>query len=128
MAVSPPSTPAPFTPAPVKPTVAADALDALDIRVGTISRVEEIPGADRLVRLTVEFGDRTRRIVAGIRKERADPTEVRGKQALFVVNVEPRTIHGELSEGLLFDIGYADGIPPALAIPERPVPNGVRAG
>jgi len=35
---------------------------------------------------------------------------------------------GELSEGMLFDLGYADGIPPALAMPERPVPNGTRAG
>jgi hypothetical protein len=35
---------------------------------------------------------------------------------------------GELSEGMLFDIGYADGITPVLAIPEKQVPNGVRAG
>ena len=35
---------------------------------------------------------------------------------------------GEISQGMLFDIGYADGILPALAIPERPVPNGTRAG
>jgi hypothetical protein len=35
---------------------------------------------------------------------------------------------GEISEGMLFDIGYADGIVPALAVPERPVPNGARAG
>jgi len=117
-----------FIPAPVRPTVSLDTLEALDVRVGTISRVEEVPGAERLVRLTVEFGSCTRRIVAGIRKERADPTEVRGRQALFVVNVEPRKIHGELSEGMLFDIGHADGIVPVLAIPERPVPDGVRAG
>jgi tRNA-binding protein len=35
---------------------------------------------------------------------------------------------GEISEGMLFDIGYADGITPALGVPERPVPNGTRAG
>jgi tRNA-binding protein len=35
---------------------------------------------------------------------------------------------GEVSEGMLFDIGYADGIVPVLAIPEGVVPNGVRAG
>ena len=51
-----------------------------------------------------------------------------GAQALFVVNLEPRKIRGELSEGMLFDIGFADGVPPALAVPERPVPNGTRAG
>jgi hypothetical protein len=38
------------------------------------------------------------------------------------------TVAGEVSEGMLFDIGYADGIRPALGMPERPVPNGARAG
>jgi tRNA-binding EMAP/Myf-like protein len=47
---------------------------------------------------------------------------------LFVVNLEPRTIMGEVSEGMLFDIGSADGMTPALAVPERTVPNGARAG
>ena len=54
--------------------------------------------------------------------------QVVGKQALFVVNLEPRTIKGVLSQGMLFDIGYADGITPVLATPEKPVPNGARAG
>jgi methionine--tRNA ligase beta chain len=115
-------------PAPVKPPVPSAALEALDIRVGTILAVEDVPNSDKLVRLTVDFGDHTRRIVAGLRKERADPQEIAGRQALFVVNLEPRRIRGELSEGMLFDIGYADGATPALAVPERPVPNGTRAG
>ena len=58
----------------------------------------------------------------------ANPEEILGCQALFVVNLEPRTMAGETSEGMLFDIGYADGVPPVLAIPERRVPNGTRAG
>jgi methionine--tRNA ligase beta chain len=117
-----------FRPAPVKAVVPAAALEALDIRVGTITAVDDVPNSDRLVRLTVDFGDHARRIVAGIRQERTQPAEILGRQALFVVNLEPRTIRGELSEGMLFDLGYADGIPPALAMPERPVPNGTRAG
>ena len=51
-----------------------------------------------------------------------------GKQALFVVNLEPRKMRGVLSEGMLFDIGYADGVRPVLAMPENPVPDGTRAG
>ena len=117
-----------FTPTPVKPIVPLSALDALDIRVGTIERVEELPRSDKLMRLIVNFGDHSRTILAGIRKEREDPWEIEGKQALFVVNLEPRRMAGELSEGMLFDLGYADGITPALAMPERPVPNGTRAG
>ena len=117
-----------FTPAPIKPTVGITALEALDIRVGTIERVEEIPRSDKLMKLTVNFGDHSRTILAGIKKERANPSEIEGRQALFVVNLEPRKMAGKTSEGMLFDIGYVDGLIPALAVPERPVPNGTRAG
>jgi tRNA-binding protein len=114
--------------APVKPTVSYDVFEKLDIPVGTIERVEDVPGADRLVRLIVDLGDHKRRIRAGIKQEREDPTEIEGKQALFVVDLEPREMMGEISGAILFDIRYADGIAPALAVPERPVPNGLRAG
>ena len=117
-----------MTPAPVKPPATIGDLERLDIRVGTIVRVEDVPKSAKLARLTVDFGDHQRTILAGIRKERADPREIEGKQALFVVNLPPRPMAGETSEGMLFDIGYADGITPVLAQPERPVPNGTRAG
>lgn len=117
-----------FQPASVKPTVTLPALEALDIRIGTIERVEDVPRSEKLLKLTVNFGDHKRNILAGMKRERANPREIEGRQALFVVNLEPRKMAGEISEGMLFDIGYADGITPALAVPERPVPNGVRAG
>jgi tRNA-binding protein len=112
----------------IKPTVSFEVFERIDIRVGTIQRVEDIEGADKLVRLIVDFGDHERTILAGIKQERQDPKEIEGKQALFVVNLEPRIMMGEVSEGMLFDIGYADGISPALAVPEKPVHNGARAG
>ncbi len=117
-----------FTPAPVKPVVGIEALEALDIRVGTIERVEEIPGSENLMKLMVNFGDHSRTILAGIKKERENPQEIEGRQALFVLNLKPRKMAGEISEGMLFDIGYADGVTPVLSGPERPVPNGTRAG
>ena len=117
-----------MTPAPVKPNVKREALDAIDIRVGTIVLVEDVPKSSKLVRLTVDFGDHRRRILAGLKQERTDPKQLEGRQALFVVNLEPRPMMGEVSEGMLFDLGYADGVAPALAVPERELPNGVRAG
>jgi tRNA-binding protein len=117
-----------FTAAPVKPGVTIAALEALDIRVGTIERVEEVPRSDKLMKLIVNFGDHSRTILAGIKKERRNPREIEGRQALFVVNLEPRKMAGEISEGMLFDIGFADGITPVLSVPERAVPNGTRAG
>ncbi len=117
-----------FTPAPIKPVVGIAGLEALDVRVGTIERVEDVSRSDKLMKLTVNFGDHSRTILAGIKKERENPREIAGRQALFVVNLEPRKMAGEISEGMLFDIGYADGITSVLSVPERPVPNGTRAG
>jgi tRNA-binding protein len=117
-----------MTPAPIKPLVSFSALEALDVRVGTILRVEDVPKSDRLLRLTVSFGDHERRILSGMKRERANPQDLVGRQALFAVNLEPRKMMGETSEGMLFDLGFADGLVPALAVPERPVPDGTRAG
>ena len=115
-------------PAPIKPTISADDLEKLDVRVGTIREVHDISGSEKLVRLRVDFGDHQRTIVVGMKREREDPREVEGCQALFVLNLAPRKMFGHVSEGMLFDIGHLDGISPALAVPERPVPNGARAG
>ena len=114
--------------APIKPAVTIADVERLDVRVGTIVAVEAVPKSAKLLRLRVDFGDHTRTILAGMKAERADPQEIRGRQALFVVNLEPKRMAGETSEGMLFDIGFADGITPVLAVPERSVPNGVRAG
>ena len=115
-------------PAPIKPMISFADVEKLDVRVGTILSVEEVKGSDKLLKLTVDFGDHQRTILAGMKQERANPQEVAGRQALFVVNLPPKKMMGETSEGMLFDIGYADGLQPALAVPERPIPNGARAG
>lgn len=117
-----------FHVAAVKPCISADVLEQLDVRVGTIELVEDVEGSNKLVKLTVNFGDHKRTILAGMKQERAHVKEIEGCQALFVVNLEPRRMGGEISEGMLFDIGYADGIRPVLAVPESRVPDGARAG
>ena len=76
-----------FTPAPIKPIVSPDVLESIDIRVGTIERVEDVAKSNKLMKLTVNFGDHTRFILAGIKKERSDPQQIEGRQALFVVNL-----------------------------------------
>jgi len=115
-------------PAPIKPVINYGDLEKLDIRVGTILEVINIEKSDNLVKLIVDFGNHKRQIVVGMKKERENPKEVEGKQALFVVNLEEKIIMGEKSQGMLFDIGYSDKITPVLATPEKKVPNGVRAG
>ena len=118
-----------MNPAPVKPTISLDYIGKIDIRVGTILTVENVMHSEKLVRLKVDFGDHQRTILVGMKKERQNPkAEIEGKQALFVVNIEPRRMAGEFSEGMIFDLGDADGITPVLALPEKPVPDGTRAG
>lgn len=115
--------------APVKPLITIDDLDKIDIRVGTIVSVDNVEKSSKLIKMTVDFGDFQRTILSGMKEEREDPkAEIEGKQALFVVNLAPRNMAGETSEGMIYDIGYEDGIVPVLAIPESAVPNGVRLG
>jgi tRNA-binding protein len=117
-----------FTPAAVNPPVSHAVLESIDVRVGTIQAIHVVAGSRKLVKLTVGFGDHTRTILAGLKQERPDLSALIGRQALFVVNLEPREMAGVVSEGMLFDIGYADRQLPVLAVPEGPVPDGVRAG
>jgi len=63
-----------------------------------------------------------------MKQEREDPSEIAGRQALFVVNLPPRKMAGLESQGMLFALGYEDGVIPVLAVPESAVPNGTRAG
>ncbi len=117
-----------FTPAPIKPPIEIADLEKIDIRVGTILSVEDVSNSDKLVKLLVSFGDHQRTIIAGMRQERENPKEIEGKQALFVINLPPRKMRGEVSEGMLFDIGYADGLTPVLAVTEKKTSDGARAG
>ncbi len=112
----------------VKANIEIDVLNQLDIRVGTITAVADVADSRKLLKLSVDFGVFSRTILSAMRGERENPQEIVGKQALFVVNMAPRKMAGEVSEGMLFDIGYEDGIVPVLAQPEKRVPNGVRAG
>lgn len=115
-------------PAPIKPAAPLSVFASLDVRVGTIESVADVTASRKLVRFVVDFGDRARTVIAGMKQERVDLTSLVGVQAVFVVDLEPRRMAGEVSEAMFFDLGYADGIQPALAVPERPVPNGTRAG
>jgi len=117
-----------FSPAPIKAPIEMADLEKIDIRVGTILNVDEVTNSDKLMKLTVSFGDHQRTIITGIKQERAHPKEIEGKQALFVVNLPARKMRGEISEGMMFDIGFADGLTPSLSIPERPTADGARAG
>ena len=95
-----------MVPAPIKTTVTADLLDRLDVRVGTIEKVEDVAKSNSLGKLTVGFGDHKRCILAGLKGDREHPQAIEGVQTPFVVSLAPRAMMGEVSEGMLFVVGY----------------------
>ena len=115
-------------PKQIKETISFDDFDKLDIRVGTITSVSEVAKSNKLMKLMVDFGDHIRSILAGIKQERNNPKEIEGKQALFILNLPEKKMAGEVSQGMLFDIGYEDKLIPCLAVPEIPMPNGSNCG
>ncbi len=81
----------------------------LKMAIGTIVAVEVVPDADKLLKLTVEVGEETpRQIISGIRTYFANPEELVGKQAPFLLNLEPRMIKGLESQGMILAAGDAD--------------------
>lgn len=92
----------------VKPTITYDDFSKLDLRVATVVAADPHPNADRLLRLQVDLGGELRQVCAGI-KQYYDPASLVGKQIVLVANLEPRTIRGEVSAGMLLAASVRDG-------------------
>lgn len=94
----------------------------LDMRVAEIKACEDVKGADRLFRLTIDVGEE-RQIIAGIkgyyRKE-----DLVGKKIVVLTNLEPRSIRGILSHGMLLAASTADKTSVVLITPDKDIPNG----
>jgi len=81
----------------------------LEIKIGTITAVEVVPEADRLLKLTVDVGEESpRQIVSGIREYFSDIETLVGKQCPFLTNLEPRIIRGLESQGMILATGTDD--------------------
>lgn len=102
--------------------VSYDEFKKMDIRVGTVKEVEPVEGTDKLLRFQINFGEDlgVRQIVSGIKEFYPDFEELIGKQLLYIVNLEPRTIRGVESNGMLLAVGDA----PTFLVPENEVSSG----
>ena len=76
----------------------------LDIRIGTITNAERLEDSKKLLKLTVDFGEETRTILAGIGKTVENVETLKGKQAPFLVNLEPKELAGVMSEGMILAV------------------------
>lgn len=103
--------------------ISIDEFKKVELKVGYVEDVEEIKGSKKLYKLKVNFGEETRQIVSGI-KEHYKIEEIKGKQFVFVTNLEPAKLMSEISEGMI--LAAVDDETLSLISPERKVKNGTK--
>lgn len=110
-----------------KPRISIDEFSKIDVQIGTVRSAERVPETDKLLRLTVDFNEEggPRQIVSGIAAYVPEPETLVGRQLAFVTNLEPRTIRGLESNGMLFAVGEGESF--AFVTPDREVPPGTSA-
>lgn len=110
-----------------KPRISIQEFSTIDVKVGTVTSAERVPDTDKLLRLMIDFGEEAgpRQIVSGIQAYVPEPETLVGRQLAFVTNLEPRTIRGLESNGMLFAVGEGETF--AFLTPDRPVPPGTSA-
>ncbi len=110
-----------------KPRISIDEFGKIEVRVGTVRSAERVPETDKLLRLMVDFGEETgpRQIISGIAAYVSEPESLIGRQLAFVTNLEPRTIRGFESNGMLFAVGTDETF--AFLTPDRDIPPGTSA-
>lgn len=111
--------------------ISYDDFAKLEIKIGTIISVEIVEGADKLLRLLVDVGEKDeegkvalRQIISGIRTYFADPQVLVGRQCPFLTNLEPRTIRGFESQGMILAASTDDSF--ALLHPHSPLVSGAK--
>lgn len=124
-----PAVPAEPVAAPAAPEVAQISLDdfaKVEMRVGTILSAEPVEGSEKLLKLSVDFGEAApRQVLSGIAKFVA-PESLVGAQRPFVTNLKPRPIMGMESQAMILAAKSEDGL--ALLAPTAPVPPGTKLG
>ncbi|MDB5264943.1 MAG: hypothetical protein JWN64_514 [Parcubacteria group bacterium] len=110
-----------------EPRISIDDLSKVIVQVGTVRAAERVPETDKLLKLSVDFGEEKgpRQIVSGIAAYVSEPESLIGKQLAFVTNLKPRTIKGLESDGMLFAVGKDETF--AFLTPDREVPPGTGA-
>ena len=96
--------------------VTIDDFRKLELKVAEIKEVNEHPNADRLYVITVDLGDRTKQIVAGIRGS-YQKEDLIGKQVVVIDNLEPAVLRGVESQGMLLAASDEQGI--SIVMPQR---------
>tara|TARA_Y100000310_G_scaffold344244_1_gene455946 strand:+ start:8448 stop:8786 length:339 start_codon:yes stop_codon:yes gene_type:complete len=106
--------------------ITIDDFSKLDLRVGEIKKAEPHPNADKLLVLTVDLGeDKERTIVAGL-KGHYEPSDLEGKKAIFISNLEPAELRGVESNGMILAAVSEDKEKITILQPEEDMPAGTK--
>lgn len=110
-----------------KPRITIDDFSKIEVKIGTVRGAERVPETDKLLRLMVDFNEEhvPRQIISGIAAYVLEPESLIDRQLAFVTNLEPRTIRGLESNGMLFAVGADESF--AFLTPDRDVPPGTSA-
>ncbi|MFA5174159.1 MAG: methionine--tRNA ligase subunit beta [Candidatus Pacearchaeota archaeon] len=106
-------------------TINFDDFAKMDMRAAEILEVEEIPGADKLYKLSVDLGTETRTLVAGLKKHYAKE-ELEGKRCVVLCNLEPRTMKGITSQGMVLAAVNGDHSEVKLIQPDSTIELGAK--
>ena len=106
--------------------ITIDDFAKVEMKVGLITEAAEVEGSAKLIREVVDFGEEKRIIFSGIKKWYT-PEELVGKKFLYVTNLEPKEMMGEVSNGMILAVDTPDGKPILVQIPDEvPTGSGVR--
>jgi len=105
-------------------TVSYNDFAKLDLRIAKILEVEEIPNADKLFKLTIDVGELGKRTICAGIKQHYKKDDLIGKEIVIVANLEPRTLKGQVSEGMLLAAVSSDNKKIFLLKPEKAIEPG----
>ena len=102
--------------------ISYDDFKKIEMKIGTVTAAERVPGTDKLIKCTVDVGEEEKRtIVSGVAAF-YEPEDLVGKQFPYVTNLEPRTICGVESQGMIMAVGGEHGL--ATLSPNKEVSPG----
>jgi len=105
----------------MKPIITFDDFAKLDLRVGTVVECVEPEKSEKLLKLTVDFGEEGKKTIFSGIKQWYTPDDLTGKQFIFIINLEPRKMMNEFSEGMLLAAGGEKPLP--LILSEQAAPG-----
>jgi methionine--tRNA ligase beta chain len=108
-----------------KPEISYEDFEKLDLKVGEIIDVEEIPNADKLYKLTIDIGEETKTVCAGI-KQYYSKDDLKGKKIILLANLAPRKLKGIESQGMLLAAVNSDENEVILLSPESEIEVGAK--